>query len=161
MPYALAPAQAVVGSLNYSKESSHAKIYKAGIQSVSETAFNCEADGLFQFLKEVKDQADEMGWTEGILSITKNIRETNKAKEDCLSNYGTLTLKQVVASEMQYINGESCFGQDMYMLYKCLMALLTSEAKKKILIWSEQYTIGENKMSSGVALLKKIGRAHV
>jgi hypothetical protein len=38
------------------------------------------------------------------------------------------------------------------------MASLTSEAKKKILIWSEQYTIGENKMSSGVALLKIIIR---
>jgi hypothetical protein len=59
---------------------------------------------------------------------------------------------------MQYIDGESCCGQDMYMLYKCLMALLTSKAKKKILIWSEQYTIGENKMSSGVALLKIIIR---
>jgi hypothetical protein len=34
-----------------------------------------------------------------------------------------------------------------------------SKAKKKILIWSaEQYTIGENKMSSGVALLKIIIR---
>jgi hypothetical protein len=59
-----------------------------------------QADGLlFQFLKEVKDQADKMGWTKGILSIlTKNIGETNKAEEDFLSNYGrTLTLKQVVA----------------------------------------------------------------
>jgi hypothetical protein len=94
MPYALAPARAVVGSLDYSKESSHAKIYKGGIQSVSETPFNCEADGLFQFLKEVKDQADEMGWTEGILSITKNIGETSEAEEDFLSNHGTLHLRR-------------------------------------------------------------------
>jgi hypothetical protein len=68
-------------------------------QSRSEAPFNCEADGLFHFLKEVKDQADKMGSTEGILSITKNIGETNKTKEDFLSNYGTLTLVQVVASE--------------------------------------------------------------
>jgi hypothetical protein len=52
----------------------------------------------------VKDRADETGWTEGILSITKNIGETNEAEEDFLSNYGTLTLEQVVASEMQYIH---------------------------------------------------------
>ena len=107
---------------------------------------------------QVKDRADEMGWTEGILSITKNIGETNEAVEYFLSNYGTLTLKQVVASEKQYIDGESHFGQDTYMLHKCLMASLASEAKKKILIWSEQYTVGENKMSSGVALLKIIIR---
>ena len=70
------------------------KIYKAGIQSVSETPFNCEADGLFQFLKEVKDRADKMGWTEGILSITKNIGETSEAEEDFLSNCGTLHLSR-------------------------------------------------------------------
>jgi len=62
-----------------------------------------------------------MGWMEAILSITKNIGETNKAKEDLLSNYGIPTLEQVVASEKQYIDGESCFRQDRYMLYKCLM----------------------------------------
>jgi predicted Mrr-cat superfamily restriction endonuclease len=44
------------------------------------------------------------------------------------------------------------------MLYKFLMASLTSKAKKKVLIWSNQYKIGENKTSSGVALLKIIIR---
>jgi hypothetical protein len=69
-----------------------------------------------------------------------------------------LTLEQVVASELQYIEGQSLFAQDTYMLYKCLMASLTSKAKKKILIWSNQYKIRENKISSGVALLKIIIR---
>jgi hypothetical protein len=38
------------------------------------------------------------------------------------------------------------------------MASLTSDAKKKFFIWSNQYKIGENKMSSSVALLKIIIR---
>lgn len=158
--YALAPAQAVDGILDYSKES-HSKIYKAGIRAVSDTPFNCEADGLFQFLKEVKDRADEMGWTGSILKITKTIEdedEEEEVKEDFLSNYGTLTLDEVVESEKTYIDEQNRKAQDTYMLYKCLMASLTSEAKKKILIWSDQYAIGENKVSSGVALLKVIIR---
>jgi hypothetical protein len=41
------------------------------------------------------------------------------------------------------------------MLYKCLMASLTSKAKNKVLIiLSNQYKSAESKMSSGVALLK-------
>jgi hypothetical protein len=155
--FALAPAQAIDGALDYSK-TNHAKIYKAGIQQVSETPFDCEADGLFQFLKEVQDRADEMGWTTGILSITMGIEDDKEKEEDFINNYGTLTLDQVVASELQYIDGKSRYAQDTYMLYKCLMASLTSKAKKKVLIWSNQYKIGENKTSSGVALLKIIIR---
>jgi hypothetical protein len=39
-----------------------------------------------------------------------------------------------------------------------MQASLTSKAKKKVLILSNQYKIGKNKMSSGVALLKMIIR---
>ena len=99
--FALAPAQAIDGALDYSK-TDHAKIYKAGIQQVSETPFDCEADGLFQFLKEVQDRADEMGWTTGILSITTGIEDNDEKEEDFINNYGTLTLEQVIASELQY-----------------------------------------------------------
>jgi hypothetical protein len=46
------------------------------------------------------------------------------------------------------------------MLYQCLMASLTSEAKKKVIIWAYQYQIEVDgaKYSSGVALLKVIIR---
>ena len=87
--FALAPAQAIHGALDYSK-TDHAKIYKAGIQQVSETPFDCEADGLFQFLKEVQDRVDEMGWTTGILSITTGIKDDEEKEEDFINNYGTI-----------------------------------------------------------------------
>ena len=38
------------------------------------------------------------------------------------------------------------------------MASLSNEAKNKVMIWSEQYEIRDNKMSSGVALSKIIIR---
>jgi predicted Mrr-cat superfamily restriction endonuclease len=155
-PFALAPAQSVTGPLDYSK-TDHAKIYKAAIQQVSEQLFDCEPEGLFQFLKEVQDRAEEMGWDKSILQISNPDNE-DPAKEDFLSNYGNLTLEQVVASEMVHINNEERSAQDTYMLYKCLMASLSAEAKKKVLIWSDQYMIGHSPKGSGVALLKVIIR---
>ncbi|KAI2507910.1 hypothetical protein MHU86_6568 [Fragilaria crotonensis] len=73
--------------------------------------FNCEADNLFQFLKDVQDRADEMGWTGGILNITLNADEPDEREENLIENYGTLTLEQVVISELQYIEeGETSTG---------------------------------------------------
>ena len=55
----------------------------------------------------MQDTADEMGWTTGILSITTGIKDNKEKEEDFMFNYGTLTLEQVIASELQYIDGES------------------------------------------------------
>ena len=134
--FALAPALAIEGPLDYSR-TDHAKIYKAGIRQVSDDLFNCEADNLFQFLKDVQDRADEMGWTGGILNVTLNADEPDEREENLIENYGTLTLEQVVTSELQYIEEEGRAAQDTYMLYKCLMASLTNDAKKKVSIWAE------------------------
>jgi hypothetical protein len=60
--FAFAPALAIEGLLDYSK-SEHVKIFRGAIKPVSETPFDCEADGLHRFLKDVHDRADEMGWT--------------------------------------------------------------------------------------------------
>jgi hypothetical protein len=110
---------------------------------VSEQLFDCEPEGLFQFLKEVGDRAEEMVWNNSILQIG-NPDDEDSPKEDFLSNYGNLTLEQVVASEMMYINNAGRAAQDTYILYKCIMASLYAEAKKKVLIYSDQYMIGHS-----------------
>ena len=157
MAFALAPALAIEGALDYTR-TEHAKVFRAAIKQVSDELFNCDADGLYQFLKDVQDRADEMGWSSTILNIVIDADEPTEREENLIDNYGTLTLEQVVVSELQYIEEEGREAQDTYMLYKFLMASLTNEAKKKVSIWSSQYRIGENKMCSGVALLKVIIR---
>ena len=84
--------------------------------------------------------------------------EDEVEEENIIENYGLVTLEQVVDSELRYINDRDRKAQDTYMLYRCLMSSLTSKAKKKVMIWSDQYHIGGNKMSSGEALLKVIIR---
>lgn len=156
--FAFSPALAIQGLLDYTR-ADHAKIYKSAIREVSKEPFDCEADGLYQFLKDVQDRADEMGWSDSILRITLEVLDNGEAvQENLIENYGTITLEQVTESELQYINEQGREAQDTYMLYKCLMASLSSNAKKKVSIWSEQYRIGDNDVCSGVALLKIIIR---
>ena len=67
--FAFSTALAVRGLLDYTK-SEHTKIFKSAFREVCKEPFECEADGLYQFLKDVQDRADEMGWSESILNIT-------------------------------------------------------------------------------------------
>jgi hypothetical protein len=140
--FALAPAQAVDGPLNYSRAEHH-KIYRSGIRAITDDPFPCAADRLFQFLREVQDRAMEMGWMDGILNVATNPGE-----------------EQAIASERTYIAEQQRKAQDTYMLYQCLMASLTSEAKKRVMIWADQYQVKIDgaRYNSGVALLKIVIR---
>jgi hypothetical protein len=156
--FAFSPALAVQGLLDFTK-SEHSKIYKSAIREVCKEPFDCEAEGLFQFLKDVQDRADEMGWSDGILNITMGVTDDNEpVQERIIENYCTISLEKVIESKLQYINEQGREAQDTYMLYKCLMASLTNAAKKRISLWSDQYRIGNNDLCSGVSLLKIIIR---
>jgi hypothetical protein len=156
--FAFSPALAIQGLLDYTR-SEHSKIYKSAIREVCKEPFDCEAEALYEFLKDVQDRADEMGWSDSILNITLEVDDDNDpVQEDLIENYGTITLEQVVESELQYINEQGREAQDTYMLYKCLMASLSSNAKKTVSLWSDQYRIGDDDACSGVALLKVIIR---
>lgn len=63
---ACAPALAIeVEGILYYTKAEHVNIYMSGMQPISEIAFNCtKTEGLRQFLKDVRDRADKMGWTE-------------------------------------------------------------------------------------------------
>ena len=157
--FALTPATHVVGLLNFSKTEHH-KIYKSGIKAV-DTTYDCEPDGLFQFLREIRDRSNQMGWMEGILNIDlSDDDEEDEEISNLITNYGTITLEQVARWERRYIATPSRAAQDTYMLYQCLMSSLAPAAKKKIMIWADQYTIEVNGSTydSGVALLKVIIR---
>ena len=128
--FAFSPAQAVQGLLDYTK-SEHSKIYKSAIREVCKEPFECEADGLYQFLKDIQDRADKMGWSDGILNITLEVTDNNEpVQEKLIDNYGAISLEQVVESKLQYINEQGREAQDTFMLYKCLMASLSNSAKK-------------------------------
>jgi hypothetical protein len=95
---------------------------------------------------------------DGILNVTTNPGEDEPREENILVNYGTITMEQVIPSKRTYIAEQQRKAQYTYMLYQCLMASLTSEAKKKVMIWADQYKgeIDGARYDSGVALLKVV-----
>lgn len=70
-PFALTPAAAVCGIIDYSTAAGR-KLYAAATAKVEEDLFDCCADDLYSFLRAIKDRAREFGWDAagvGILSI--------------------------------------------------------------------------------------------
>ncbi len=117
---------------------------------------------MHQFLRDVYDRADEMGWTKGILKIGAEDDEDEEGnrRENLIDHYGSITLERIIETEEENVVDQGRKAQDTYMLYKCLMASLTADARKKVTIWSDQYRIGDRNESTcgGVALLKIIIR---
>jgi hypothetical protein len=101
-----------------------------------------------------------MGWMEGISGINISELEGVEDIQNLIENCGTLTLEQVARWERTCIATPSRAAQDTYMLYTCLMSSLTATKKKKIMVWSDQYSIdvAGAKFDSRVALLKVIIR---
>ncbi|KAI2497326.1 hypothetical protein MHU86_17199 [Fragilaria crotonensis] len=102
-----------------------------------------------------------MGWTKGILRIGAEVEnDEDNARENLIDHYGSITLERIIETEEENVVNHGREAQDTYMLYKCLMASLTTDARKKVTIWSSQYLIGNDEDSTcgGVAPLKIIIR---
>eukprot|EP00978_Attheya_sp_CCMP212_P047239 scaffold421280_cov72-Attheya_sp.AAC.2 len=96
--FALTPAMAHVGILDYEQGEGH-NIYFASIYQLSkETFYDCMPGGLNGFLKTLGNRAQSTGWNEngiGILMIPEDPIDPNMIYYNLLSEYGQITLDQV------------------------------------------------------------------
>jgi hypothetical protein len=56
VPFALAPAIAIQGIINYHKASGH-KMYAGAIVKLDEELYNCKPNGLYQILQSLNSRA--------------------------------------------------------------------------------------------------------
>ena len=155
--FSLTPATAIGGIIDYSTNSGR-KMYASATAKLEEDQFDCVAEDLYSFLKALKDRAREFGWDTygvGILSIPDDPINPTDFKS-LIDQHGEIELETIRNFEESYIGESVRPAQDTAQLYRCLMASLSKEGKKKILIWESQYTI--NGMGSGNLLLKIIVR---
>ena len=155
--FSLTPATAYGGIIDYSTSAGR-KLYASATAKVEEDLFDCTADDLYGFLRAVKDRAREFGWDQagvGILSIPDDPANPTSFKS-LLDQHGEITLQEIREFEETYIDQRNRSAQDTAQLYRCLMASLSKDGKKKILVWEDQYTI--NSLGSGNLLLKIIVR---
>ena len=155
--FSLTPAMAVGGIIDYSTSAGR-KLYSAATAKLSEDLYDCNAEDLYAFLKTLRERAREYGWESqgvGIMSIPDDPNNPTEFKS-LIDNHGEIDIDSIREFEESYVQGQSRSAQDAAMLYKCLMNSLSKEGKKKILVWEDQYQIGE--VGSGNLLLKIIVR---
>ena len=156
MPFALTPARSIEGYLDF-EDSDHVKIFESAIRPYDKhDKFDCEPEGLFQFLNEVERRAKLYGWHENILVIREDPTDPDSEELNFLDNYGFIDLDTIRANETYYIDEEDRRAQDTQMLYQFLMSSITTEARARVNLWKEQFTI--DGYAAGVALLKIIVR---
>lgn len=156
--FALMPAGAVDGVINYRTPEGR-KLYENATKKLNEELYDCNAEELYAFLYTLDERATEYGWNDevgGILYVPKDPNDLGQGLDYLIDKYGTVDVDRVRAHDESYINLQIRPAQDNYMLFRCLMASLSTEGKKKIVIWKEDYTIGDR--PSGCLLLKVIIR---
>ena len=152
--FVLAPGLAASGVLDYSTASG-AKIYRAATQPLMEDLFNCEPQGLKVFLAYLEDRAIINGW-EPILDIPEDARNPDVKLRNLIHKFGQISLQQVKDHASLYVAYQERASQDSMQLYQCLMASLSKEARAKVMICKDEYTV--TGFPSGAVLLKIIIR---
>jgi hypothetical protein len=156
--FALTPASAVQGVIDMTTSEGR-KLYSSATHKLEEDLYDCQPDGLYQFLATLHTRAQEFGWNDpigGILQIPEDATDIASDTLYLVDNYGQIPLPRIREFEETYLDQPIRPAQDAFMLFKCLMNSISKEGKNKILIWRQQYTVDE--ASSGNLLLKIIIR---
>jgi hypothetical protein len=156
--FALTPASAITGVIDFTTSEGR-KLYNSATYKLDEDPYDCQPDGLYQFLATLHTRAQEYGWNDpigGILQIPEDANDISSNIHYLVDNYGQVPLSSIRSFEDTYISQPVRPAQDAFMLFKCLMNSISKEGKNKILIWRQQYTVDE--FSSGNLLLKIIIR---
>jgi hypothetical protein len=155
--FAMAPARISVDILDYSTKAGKDQYYKATAPlSPKEDNYDCSPDGLTNFLQLLRRRALEMGWEDTILLIPDDVKNllTGTAK-NFLKYYGSYTMEHLTeVAKLYHPNKNNRLTQESFQLWNCLMTSITKEARDKVTIKEDEYTIeGE---SCGILLLKII-----
>lgn len=156
VPFALVPAQASQGVLDYSRAEG-VKTFQSATRSLysdSSELFNCDIDGLWDFLQLVEQRSSMMGF-QSIYEIPHRETPTSTPVAlSFLSNYGVLSTQEVQTHATSYIGTQTRAAQDSIMLYHMLWNSLSATGRAKVGVQSEHFVI--NGITAGVAFLKVI-----
>jgi hypothetical protein len=119
MVFVLTPAQANPGVIDMANMEGR-KMYAKAISPLLEELYDCMPDGLFGFLKELSDGADDHDWKEpglGILQIPEDPADPNTKYDNMLMLYGQISIERIRNSDETYLDREVRSAQDSHMLY--------------------------------------------
>ena len=153
--FALAPGvHGAAAFIDYGT-SEGSKLYKA-MKAPVDNLFDCTPKKLKVFLSALGDRSGEYGW-EDVLEVPEDINNPGVNLRNLLTEYGRISLEQVTAHANTYVAQQTRQAQNSYAMYLCVVNSLTPEAKAKVMLKENEYTL--NGIRSGACLLKVVIRA--
>jgi hypothetical protein len=151
--FSLSPALVNPGQLIDYANPAGAKVYASAVKPLCEAMYILDSDGLGNFLLEFDVRLVEYGW-EAIFGIPEDVLAVPPILRMMTVDYGIITMDQVVAHVNTYIQNNDRNCQNSFQAFNCLMATLSEEAKKKINLNRQLFTI--DGIGVGPLLLKTI-----
>jgi hypothetical protein len=149
--FALSPATYSNEMLDYSKVND-IKLYAKAILALDES-FDMRPKHLKLFLEELSIRAGAYGWND-VLDIPKDPDNPLADLDNLITSYGTITVVSVRKHATTYVTSNNRAAQDSSMMYLCIMASLTKEAKERIVLLKSQYTV--DGVPAGAVLLRLV-----
>jgi hypothetical protein len=166
--FAINPAQAITGYLNYSLKQ-HQTVYASGITSIypGDEKFDLESATMRVFIQGCAARGEKYGWdTRDITANHDPSRQgifqvnTTKGYINIIRNYAKLSLDEIKNYEETYLTTKSRKAQDNYMFYEAMFNSLTAKATVRIRNHDAEYRVDGK--PSALLLFKVIVReSHV
>ena len=96
-PLAKTPAIALNSVIDMAATAEGRKLYASAISSLETELYDCQPEGLFQFLKSLSSRAQEYGWdsdTGGHLMIPHNLANQLGDGENLVHHYGHISYEK-------------------------------------------------------------------
>ena len=136
------------------------KIYKDAKAPLMAEKFDCCEEDLHDFMQALQKRAHEYGWDERIMMIPITDDDALNPKEaSMLTEHVSASIERIRVREELLVNDRTRAGQDMNMLFECLMNSLSKEGRQRINNEKDQYTVRDETgklQFSGNLLLKVI-----
>jgi len=153
--FSLAPGVATNAVIDYTTTSGQ-KVWDKATAKLAEEQFDCDSEGLRDFLELVRARAEVQGWNVSVLSIPVDVANPLGATQDFLDHYGEISLDRCRANATTYYNQANRAAQDSMQLYTCVMNSMSRIGRNKVTGFRDQYSI--NGTPCGILLLKVIVR---
>jgi hypothetical protein len=153
--FSLSPGMATNDVIDYTTTAGQ-KVWEKAVEKLSDELFDCDSEGLRDFLELIRARGEVMGWNLSILSIPVDVNDPLGDAQDFLDHYGEVGLDHCREHALTYYNQHNRAAQDSIQLYTCLMKSISRVGRNKITGFRNQYTI--NGTACGILLLKIIIR---
>lgn len=153
--FAFYPGRASNEVINYNTKEGKAT-WKAATEALDPNdKFDCNPEGLRNFLKNVQLRGLEYGW-DTVLEVPIDSTDILGESLDFIENYGSFSMEHLREVAEQYVNTQTRAAQDSAQLYFCLMKSLSATGRNKVNLHETEYLVGPQ--YSGIMCLKVIIR---